>query len=107
MSLNPELIKLISILGGALVILIGGFIVQRSYLKKKKLAEEKAYSGYNNSSSSVPTTSSSVDGDYSNETIKNYISEYKSTYPRDSIKSALINAGNSESEVEKYLNKFF
>ena len=105
MSLNPELIKLISILGGALVILVGGFIVQRSYLKKKKLAEEKAYSGYNNSSSSQ--ASSSLDTDYSNDTIKNYISQYRGTYSKDAIKAALVNAGNSEIEVERYLNKFF
>ena len=105
MSLNPELIKLISILGGALVILVGGFIVQRSYLKKKKLAAEKAYSGDNNSSSS--SSPDSLDTDYSNETIKNYILQYKGTYSKDSLKSALVNAGNSESEVERYLNKFF
>lgn len=101
--MNPEILKLTVILGSATVILIVGFFVQRSYLKKKKKQQEEAYGQYNNSSTSDINSSND---DYSNETIKNYILQYKSSYPRDSLKAALINSGNSESEVEKYLNKF-
>lgn len=41
------------------------------------------------------------------ENAKNYIENYKSQYSRDSIKTALMNNGIQESEVEKYLNKYF
>lgn len=40
-------------------------------------------------------------------TAKKYIEDYKSQYPKESIKTALINSGISENEVENYLNKYF
>jgi magnesium-transporting ATPase (P-type) len=38
---------------------------------------------------------------------KEYIENYKSQYSREQIKSALLNNGISEVEVENYLNKYF
>lgn len=102
--MNQELLKLITILGSTLIILIGGFLIQKSYLKKKKLQQEQAYGQYSSSNSSDSNSSSE---DYSNETIKSYILEYKGTYSKESIKMALVNSGNSPSDVDRYLNKFF
>ena len=38
---------------------------------------------------------------------KNYIEQYKSQFPRESIKTALVNTGIPASEVEKYLDIYF
>jgi len=38
---------------------------------------------------------------------KTYIESYKNQYPRSSIKTALVNNGNSETDVENWLNKYF
>lgn len=99
MALNPELVKLIGlIVGGLLVGGIGQYII----IKKKKAAQEYDYSSFQSDSAFSESS-----GDFSNDSIKTYIEQYKSSYPRDSIKTALLNSGNSESEVERYLVKFF
>jgi len=95
-----ELLKLFGILFGGILVSIIGFIIQKKSIAKKKAEQEKMNSHYSSSNSSMGE-------DYSNETIKNYILQYKTTYSRDSIKTALVTSGNSSEDVEKYLNKFF
>ncbi len=92
MVLDPLQIILIALL---VIIVPIGFLNQRKRVKMKK---EMDYH---------EVLKSSQTGEYSNDKIINYIEKYKAQYPRDSIKSALINAGNSSEEVEKYLNKFY
>ncbi len=89
----------ISLMAALLIILPLGFLNMLRMKKKKKQFENFDYSN----SSGTQNTSE----DFSNEIIKNYILQYKAQYPRDTIKSALINSGNDPQMVEKYLNKFF
>ncbi len=99
---NPELMKLVYIIGGGLLIGVPVQILIIKSRKKKKDALNSISSNW-----SPEPSSGSMGEDFSNESIKSYILQYKSTYPRESIKSALISSGNSEAEVERYLNKFF
>jgi len=94
-----ELTIIQMLLIGSLILIVPIGLYNQILRKKKKQEAEKLYANSNNSNVS--------NEDYSNDTIKNYISQYKGTYSKDAIKSALVNAGNSESEVERYLNKFF
>lgn len=63
--------------------------------KKKKFSEDD-FSEYRK-----------AQGEFSNSNIKDYILNNKNSYPRDSIKNALINSGYAPDEVEKYLKEFF
>lgn len=56
------------------------------------------------SSSSIVSDSNMTD-DESNA--KGYIEQYKSQFPRDSIKTSLVNSGVPSSDVDKYLKKYF
>ena len=95
-----SLIKLIVILTGGILVIVVGFIFQRKAQKKK--AEEMAMMQQNYGGSS----SSNNDLTESQKAIKDYILNYKSSYSREQIKSALIQAGNSNSDVDLMLEKF-
>jgi hypothetical protein len=106
MELSSEMFKLIGIVGGGLVIGIVGQVVILKKKKKKAQESEEMYDSYGKGSDE----SKSVEGGdvvYSNLAIKDYILQYKGQYGRESIKTALINAGNDAGEVERYLVKFF
>lgn len=96
---NPEMIKLMLIVIPALFILVVGSTIQRKVLAKKKAAQEQAMANYTS-----PNQQATSSGD---EQMKNYITQYKSQYPRDSLKSALISSGHTEAEVDDALNKYF
>jgi len=103
MALNPELLKLVGILAGGIIVLVIGFI--QTQKKKKKHEKEMAMMNQNYSNSSQNSESESLSSQ--EKSSKTYIEQYKSMYPRESIKSALVNNGNSEEDVENWLNKYF
>lgn len=90
-------LQIILIISLFLIIPVGIWNQRR---RKKQIEEMSNY--YSGSS-----LSNQGKGDFSNEKIKNYVVQYKDSYSRESIKSALVGAGNSEEEVEKYLVEFF
>lgn len=105
MALNPEMIKLISIIVIGLVIgIVGQVIILKR--KKAKEKEEMEMMGNYNSSPSPTQTSSSENISEAEKTAKQYIEQYKNDYPRDSLKQALTGTGNSEADVEAWLNKY-
>ena len=83
------MIKLIVILSGGLIVLVGGAIFQHRVLLKKDNNTE---------------VNDELD---ENSQIAKYIKQYKDSYSRDSIKKVLIENGGSEEEIERYLSKFF
>ncbi len=85
------------LIGALLFVTIFGFFNMLRVKKRKKEMENFDYSDYNDDKNT----------DYSNDGIRDYIVEYKGQYDRESIKTALVNAGNNTDEVEKYLVKFF
>lgn len=90
--MNPEIIKLVVILGGGIGILaVGGFLQHK---KHKKIAKED------------PSASSDTGSHNDNPQIKNYILSYKTQYERDEIREGLIGAGFSESEVDDHLSRY-
>lgn len=100
---NPELIKLLGIIGGGVIIGgIGQIIIIKN--KKRKLKEEESMmSNYGSSSSSLSSNEISPQ----EQVAKKYIEDYKTSYPKESIKTALINNGNSESDVNFWMDKYF
>jgi len=102
-----SLIKLIVILVGGTFVIVVGFIFQRKAQKKK--AEEMAMMQQNygsGDSGKMDLNGSESELTEVQKSIKNYILNYKSNYSREQIKSALIQAGNSDSDVDEMLNKF-
>jgi hypothetical protein len=63
--------------------------------------------GISNELLQIETNNSQESISQQEQNAKQYIETYKSQYPRDSIKIALMNTGLPESEVEEYLNKYF
>ncbi|MCA9496991.1 MAG: hypothetical protein KC589_08645 [Nanoarchaeota archaeon] len=101
--INDEMIKLGAILGGGLLIMLIGIAIQKRK-KSKKLAEENTMmSGNSNSSSPTPSSSGLSPEE---EKAKTYIEQYKKDYPRESLRSGLIGNGNSESDVDSWLDKY-
>lgn len=103
MVVNTELLKLITILGGGILVLVIGFIITQKIKKKHKEEIAMMNENYQNTSQNLQSDSLSAE----EESSKTYIEQYKSMYSRESIKSALINNGNSEENVENWLNKYF
>lgn len=103
MVVNSELLKLITILGGGILVLVIGFIITQKIKKKHEEEIAMMNKNYPNTSQNLQSDSLSAE----EESSKTYIEQYKSMYPRESIKSALINNGNSEENVENWLNKYF
>ena len=101
---NPELQKLLAILSLLLIIPIGGYI-QHRHIKKKKEEEDAMYS-YPNSSQNDNSSDQEELSDKQKQ-IKQYILDYKSSYSKESIKQALIQAGNTEQEVSFLLEKYY
>lgn len=100
MEINTELLKLIGIVGTGAVVLVVGFI----YTRKKEKAKQAAMLG---GGASLKDSSLSPTLTPNEEMAKNYIAQYKETYPRESLKMALVKNGNSEADVEVWLNKYF
>ena len=98
--MNPNLLKLILILGGGILVIVVGFIFQRKAINKKKKEDEEMMrqGGWSGSEETQLTPEQ--------ETIKDYILNYKSSYSREQIKDALIQAGNDSNLVEEMLNKY-
>lgn len=105
MAFNGNWIKLIGILVGGVLVLVVGFIIQRhSIIKKQKELDmmNQAYNKGNNNSDE-----SNQDLSESQKIMRDYILKYKSNYSREQIKSALIDAGNEENEVNEMLSNYF
>lgn len=98
--MNQELLKLVGILGGGIVAFVIGFIV----MKKKKEQLSDNLMDYGKRDSEKHNYSPTLSG--KEEVGKNYIMQYKATYPREALKAALIKAGNPEMDVEEWLNKY-
>jgi len=98
--MNPELIKLLGILGGGILTFIIGFYI----MKKKKDNALDNMVNYQKGSSQGANYSPHLSE--REEKGKNYITQYKDTYPRDALKAALVKAGNYESDVDDWLNKY-
>lgn len=99
-NLTPDMIKLIAILvGGLLVGIIGQIII----IKKRKANNPIDYSQYQR-----PSNDASQADILSEQELmaKNYIEQYKTSYPRDSIKQGLLQTGLSDSQAESYLGKY-
>lgn len=99
MVLEPFQIFLIVAL---LLIVPLGFWNMKRMQKKKQEEEDLMYSQA--SQNSIPSTQSISPQE---QTAKEYIESYKSQYPRESIKTALINSGNSSEDVDAWLTKYF
>ncbi|MFW6225622.1 MAG: hypothetical protein ACOC16_00790 [Nanoarchaeota archaeon] len=99
-TFTSDLIKLIVILVGGL--LIGG-IGQYLIIKNKKQKSKKGSLEYSNNNYS---SQNQKDISQENETAKNYITNYKYQYSRESIKQGLMNSGISEVNAEQYLKKY-
>jgi hypothetical protein len=83
----------------SLVVVTAGGMWNMQRMKKKKAEEEAMMmQNYNNSNNENLSPEE--------QNAKNYIEQYKNTYPRDSIKQGLINAGNDPQKVEEWLNKY-
>lgn len=98
-SISPFQIFLIISL---LVVGILGPLNQRR-IKKAKLEEEELLGKYDESEEK-----GNLDlNDEESQQIRNYISSYKNQYSRESIKSALLNNGNSSEKIEKLLDEYY
>ena len=103
--MNSEILKLVGILVGGIVVGVVGFLFQKKMQKKK--AEEMAmmqenYGGDQN----INSGSSNEELSEAQKAIRDYILNYKSSYSRDQIKAALVQAGNLESDVDAMLDKY-
>ena len=99
--MTPEMIKLIAILAGGAIFGVGGQVI---ILKRKKKKELEYQQMTGQTSTDVPSEASLSQEE---ETARNYISQYKSQYPRESVKQGLLNYGISDENSEKYLSKYF
>lgn len=96
--------KLLGILGGGLVIaIIGQIIIVKNKRAKQKEEEDMNLAYGSNSQNNL----SKLELTESETIAKKYIEDYKSTYPKESIKTALINNGNLETDVDNWINKYF
>ncbi|NQZ84228.1 MAG: hypothetical protein HRU03_00785 [Nanoarchaeales archaeon] len=95
-----ELIKLLLIIGIGVVVLVVGFL----QVKKKKESQLDSMQSYSGALSKNASYSPNISTE--EEKAKNYISQYKETYPRESLKVSLVNSGNSEGDVNSWLDKY-
>lgn len=72
------------------------------YFEEKKDRELKKQAGGDDNFGSQSDFSMSDD----EKKAKEYIEQYKSSYPKESIKAGLINFGISDSDAENYINKY-
>lgn len=93
----------ISLIVALLVIAPLGYYNQRKRAKEKKEEEELFTQGYQNNSDE----SSINENDEESQQIITYISSYKDSYPKDAIRTALINNGNSQDKVDSLLEKYY
>ena len=93
-------VQLSIILVPSIIILIVGFL----RVKKKKDDHFDSMSSYSGSGGKAASFSPTMSAD--EEKAKNYISQYKETYPRESLKVSLVNSGNTEADVESWLDKY-
>ena len=100
-SISPDLIKLVLILGVGAIVLIVGFTVQRR--KRENYHDEKL--NYHSNKTHTPSFSPKISKE--EEIAKNYIENYKNSYPKESLKTSLLKAGNSENRVDEWLNKYY
>lgn len=104
-------ISLLQILGIIAILLILPLGIYNNIRMKKKKQEMENY--YNNNSTSenegeYGLSSVSESGISAQEEAgRAYILQYKGSYSRESIKSALVGTGYLESDVEDWLNKYF
>lgn len=91
-----ELLKLIIIITGGIIACIIIFIKQKKALKKKKEANSNIQNKNNIESLSQEELNA-----------KNYIEQYKGSYPLESIKQGLLQSGYPEDKVNEWLNKYF
>ena len=77
-----------------------GYYNQKRMLKKKE-EEENIIKSYNQKNSSTQ------EDDEESKQIINYINNYKGSYPKDTIKSALLNNGNTAEKVESLVEKYY
>lgn len=96
---NPELLKIIYIVVGGLIIGGGGQIILIKIKRKKKEEENMMYQNYSSNTQEELSEAEKI--------AKKYIEDYKSQYPKESIRVALINNGNLEQDVDKWINKYF
>ncbi len=94
-----ELIKLLLILGGGLLVIVIGFIIQRKQIAKKKAELDMMSQDYN--------SENEEDINEAEKSAKLYINTYKNQFPKESIKNGLIQAGNNEDDIEIWINKYF
>jgi uncharacterized protein YacL len=75
--------------------------------KKKREEEERMMMNSYSSGDNSNVSDDSVQISENEKIAKEYILQYKSTYPKESIKQALIQNGNLEDDVNKWLEKYF
>lgn len=95
-----EITKLLIIIVPGFLAIVIGFI--RIKMKKETQFESmSSYSGEVNKTANFSPTLSDAE-----EKAKNYINQYKDSYPRESLKVSLVNSGNSEPDVDSWLDKY-
>lgn len=98
-----EAIVIVRIVLVALLVIvgIGGFWNMQRMKKKKKALENFSYNQQTTAGADNQPLSPAE------EYAKNYILQYKASYPRESLKQALMGVGYSDVDVENWLNKYF
>lgn len=104
MELEPLQIALIISL---IVVAIGGFWNQKRIQKKKKNAifEGTMYSASSNTYSNPDAqfiVSNEID-----QKAKDYINQYKSSYPRESLEQGLLSFNITSQQAKELVNKYF
>jgi hypothetical protein len=94
---NEELFKLLGILGGGLVIIIGGYLFQ-SWKKKKKAEKELAFSSGEELQEETFQE---------NPQIKNYILQYKNSYSKEQIREGLVQGHFDQNSIDEHINRYF
>ena len=96
--------------------LVGGVIMMFGFFKRAKIVREGvSTSSYSSDSSTahsdlksqISGASGGSSSSFGNSELKNYILQYKGSYPRDAIKSTLQNSGYDLGEIESYLKEFY
>lgn len=99
--MNPEMLKLVIIIGVGLPLGIIGQIIIIKRKNAKKAHQAQMYSQEYKQSESSQNMSKEE------ETARNYIEQYKSQYPQESIKQGLLNYGISAEAADDYIKKYF
>lgn len=101
---SSEMTKLFVILGSGLVIGAIGQVIIIKKKKQKKKEQEAIMNNYPDSGTQDDATGTLTKEE---ETAKNYISQYKTQYPKDAVKQGLLQYGISDNNADKYLEKYF